>query len=217
MIFLNRRDAGRQLASTLERFRHDEPVVLALPRGGVPVGDEIARALHAPLDIVVARKLGAPAQPEFAIGAIAPGVVMVDNGLVNLLGISREAVTERIAVETQEMERRERMYRRGRPPLGLEGRTVIVVDDGLATGATARAAIASIRQQRPAKVIFAAPVCAADSAVRLREDADEVVCLRTPADFRAVSRYYHDFEPTTDDEVTLSLDRTLAWPAMAAF
>ena len=217
MSFLNRRDAGRQLATRLERFRHDEPVVLALPRGGVPVGDEIARALQAPLDIVVARKLGAPAHPEFAIGAIAPGVAMVDSDLLSQLGISPEEVTERIAMETQEMERRERKYRRGSPPFELEGRTVILVDDGLATGATARAALASIRKQGPARVIFAAPVCARDSAARLRKDADEVVCLRAPADFRAVSLHYQDFEPITDEEVLLSLDRTLATPAMAAF
>jgi predicted phosphoribosyltransferase len=180
-------------------------VVLALPRGGVPVGLEVARALGAPLDVIDARKLGAPGHEELAVGAIAPGAVYVDRMLVRRLGVSPAYLEQITTTEGRELERRERLYRSGRPPLDVEGRVVILVDDGLATGATARAAIASLRQRRPAQVILAVPVGAPETVARLREVADDVVCLETPPDFRAVSLAYRDFSPTSDAEVVSCL------------
>lgn len=205
MPFLDRADAGRRLAGALERFRSRSPVVLALPRGGVPVGLEVARALGAPLDVIDARKLGAPGHEELAIGAIAPGAVYVDRLLVRRLGVSAAYLEQITTAEGRELERRERLYRSGRAPLDVEGRVVILVDDGLATGATARAAVASLRQRRPAQVILAVPVGAPETVARLREVADDVVCLETPPDFRAVSLAYRDFSPTSDAEVVSCL------------
>ena len=205
MPFLDRADAGRRLAGALERFRGRSPVVLALPRGGVPVGLEVARALGAPLDVIDARKLGAPGHEELAVGAIAPGAVYVDRMLVRRLGVSLAYLEQITATEGRELERRERLYRSGRPPLDVEGRVVILVDDGLATGATARAAVASLRQRRPAQVILAVPVGAPETVARLREVADDVVCLEMPPDFRAVSLAYRDFSPTSDAEVVSCL------------
>lgn len=201
MPFLDRADAGQRLAAALNHFRSSDPVVLALPRGGVPVGFEVARVLGAPLDVIDARKLGAPGHEELAIGAIAPGAVYVDPVLVRRLGVS-EAYLERVtAAEGRELERRERLYRAGRPPLDVEGRVVILVDDGLATGATARAAVASVRQRRPAQVVLAVPVGAPETVARMREVADQVVCLEMPSAFHAVSLAYGDFTPTSDAEV----------------
>jgi predicted phosphoribosyltransferase len=205
MPFLDRADAGRRLAGALERFRGRSPVVLALPRGGVPVGLEVARALGAPLDVIDARKLGAPGHEELAVGAIAPGAVYVDRLLVRRLGVSAAYLEQITTAEGRELERRERLYRSGRAPLDVEGRVVILVDDGLATGATARAAVASLRQRRPAQVILAVPVGAPETVARLREVADDVVCLETPPDFRAVSLAYRDFSPTSDAEVVSCL------------
>lgn len=205
MPFLDRGDAGCKLAGALERFRSRSPVVLALPRGGVPVGLEVARALGAPLDVIDARKLGAPGHEELAVGAIAPGAVYVDRMLVRRLGVSPAYLEQITATEGRELERRERLYRSGRPPLDVEGRVVILVDDGLATGATARAAVASLRQRRPAQVILAVPVGAPETVARLREVADDVVCLEMPPDFRAVSLAYRDFSPTSDAEVVSCL------------
>jgi predicted phosphoribosyltransferase len=205
MPFLDRADAGRKLAGALERFRSRNPVVLALPRGGVPVGLEVARALGAPLDVIDARKLGAPGHEELAVGAIAPGAVYVDRLLVRRLGVSAAYLEQITTAEGRELKRRERLYRSGRVPLDVEGRVVILVDDGLATGATARAAVASLRQRRPAQVILAVPVGAPETVARLREVADNVVCLETPPDFRAVSLAYRDFSPTSDAEVVSCL------------
>ena len=205
MPFLDRADAGRKLAGALERFRSWSPVVLALPRGGVPVGLAVARALGAPLDVIDARKLGAPGHEELAVGAIAPGAVYVDRLLVRRLGVSAAYLEQITTAEGRELERRERLYRSGRAPLDVEGRVVILVDDGLATGATARAAVASLRQRRPAQVILAVPVGAPETVARLREVADDVVCLDTPPDFRAVSLAYRDFSPTSDAEVVSCL------------
>ncbi|HYL29823.1 MAG TPA: phosphoribosyltransferase family protein [Gemmatimonadales bacterium] len=205
MPFLDRADAGRRLAGALERFRGRSPVVLALPRGGVPVGLEVARALGAPLDVIDARKLGAPGHEELAVGAIAPGAVYVDRLLVRRLGVSAAYLEQITTAEGRELERRERLYRSGRAPLDVEGRVVILVDDGLATGATARVAVASLRQRRPAQVILAVPVGAPETVARLREVADDVVCLETPPDFRAVSLAYRDFSPTSDAEVVSCL------------
>jgi putative phosphoribosyl transferase len=201
MPFLDRADAGRTLGQALGHFRGGAPVVLALPRGGVPVGLEVARALGAPLDVVVVRKLGAPGHPEFAVGAIAPGAVYVDRSIVRQLGVPPAYLEEVTAAEARELARRELAYRGGRPPLDVGGRVVILVDDGLATGATIRAALASLRQRGPARVVLAAPVGAPETIARLREVADEIVCLETPPDFRAVSLAYDNFDPTSDAEV----------------
>jgi putative phosphoribosyl transferase len=183
-------------------------VVLALPRGGVVVGYEVARALSAPLDVVVARKLGAPGQRELGIGAIAPGGVrIVDEWAVRTLGISQAAIDKVTAEETAEMERRLKHYRGDRPVPDLRDRTAIIVDDGLATGVSARAAIQSVRQQGPARIVLAVPVCASETAAALRAEVDEVVCAEMPADFYAVGLWYENFDQTSDEEVTDLLRR----------
>lgn len=207
MIFLDRTDAGRRLAAELAGYKAQEPVVLALPRGGVVMGYAIARALDAPLDVLVARKIGAPGYPEFAIGAVAPGATVLNERVVRYLDISKSYLKRAIAEETRELERREQLYRQGRPALDVAGRTVILVDDGLATGATAAAAIDSIKRRRPARLVFAAPVCAPDTAMELRRKVDALVCLHTPAEFGAVSLWYKDFAQTTDAEVLELLER----------
>jgi predicted phosphoribosyltransferase len=201
MTFQDRYDAGRRLAQALEQYRQEDPVVLGLPRGGVVVGYEIARVLAAPLDVLVVRKLGAPGAEEFAIGAIAPGATLLSRELVAGLGISRDYLAGIIAREADELARRERVYRGTRQPLEVEGRTVILVDDGLATGATAQAAVESLRRRRPKKIVFAAPVCSVEGSESLRRVADDVVCLECPENFGAVGYWYRDFSPTTDAEV----------------
>lgn len=209
MLFLDRRDAGRQLAERLTELRDESPVVLALPRGGVVVGYEIARHLGAPLEVVVARKLGAPGNPEFGFGAIAPGGVrFLDEGTVGWLGLPQEVIDGIVEQEAQEMERRLQRYRGGRPSADLGGRTVILADDGLATGVTARAAIRYIRQCRPRRLVLAVPVSAAETARVVRAEVDELVCLQTPAAFMAVGQWYRDFSQTTDDEVIELLERS---------
>jgi predicted phosphoribosyltransferase len=200
-------DGGQQLARELLRYQKLHPLVVALPRGGVPVGYEVARALDADLDVIVVRKLGAPGNPEFAIGAIAPDVIEVNRLVVDTYGIPDRYLEEVIERERAEMERRERLYRSGRDPTNAAGRTVLLIDDGLATGATASAAVASIRTQRPERIVFGAPVCACESAEDLARKADEVVCVLRPRDFGAVSLWYRDFLPTTDEDVTECLDR----------
>jgi predicted phosphoribosyltransferase len=201
--FRDRRHAGAVLAAKLQHLA-DSPdvVVLALPRGGVPVAHEVARALGAPMDVFVVRKLGMPGHPEFAMGAIASGGVRVMNE--DVVTWYRPSVTSIEAVtrtELAELERRERAYRDGRPPQPIHGRTVILVDDGLATGATMRAAVLAVRRHRPARVIVAVPVGAPDTCEALRDVADEVVCARTPEPFAAVGLWYLDFSQTTDEEV----------------
>jgi putative phosphoribosyl transferase len=199
--FLDRRDAGRQLAAKLDRYRDQATLVVALPRGGVPVGDEVARALDAELDVLVARKLGAPGNPEFAIGAIAPGVTWLEESTVRTLAVPRDYISSVIAREEAEMRRREEAFRPGRPPLEVAGRTVILVDDGLATGATAIAAIESLRRRKPRALVLAVPVGSSDTIAALRPRVDELVCLDSPLFFRAVGQAYVDFAPTTDHEV----------------
>lgn len=202
-VFADRRQAGRLLAGALAQYAgRSDVLVLGLPRGGVPVAAEVARVLRAPLDVLVVRKLGAPGQEELAIGAIGEGGVRVLNaGLVRSLGLA-EADIDRIAQrEEQELERRVAAYRGGHDALSVEGRTVIVVDDGVATGATMRAGLQALRVMGAARIVAASPVGAEDSVAALAEDADEVVVLQTPAWFNAVGQWYEDFGQTTDDEV----------------
>jgi len=206
MSFADRVDAGRRLAAALEPFRTRNPVVLALPRGGVPIGYHVARALGAPLDVIVVRKLGAPGHEELAVGAIARGAAYIDWPIVRQLGVSHAYLDQVTAAEERELERRERAYRQGRAALPIEGRTVILVDDGLATGATLRAALSAVRSEHPARIVVAVPVGAPESVARFREMADDVVCLEMPPDFRAVSLSYDDFSPTSDAEVVECLE-----------
>lgn len=200
--FQDRVDAGRQLAARLSHYRNQNPVVLALPRGGVVIGYEVARALQAPLEVLAARKLGAPQHPELGIGAIAPGGVLVlDDQAVRWLGISDKQLDQVIAKETQEMQRRQQLYQGDRPLPPLQDRIAIVVDDGLATGVTARAALRSVRQQQPRRLILAVPVCAPEAAQDLQAEADEVICVSSPSNFRAVGLWYRDFTQVSDAEV----------------
>jgi predicted phosphoribosyltransferase len=200
MLFRDRADAGRQLAAKLEGYAHrPDVVVLALPRGGVPVGYEVARALQAPLDVFLVRKMGVPGHEELAMGALATGGVRVLNeDVVRALGIPEEMIDEVAAQQQRELERRERAYRDDRPVTDVRGRTVILVDDGLATGSTMRAAVAALRRRQPARIVVAVPVGSPDTCAGLREEADEVVCARTPQPFYAVGLWYDDFTQTTD-------------------
>jgi predicted phosphoribosyltransferase len=201
--YADRREAGRELGDLLRQYADRADVaVLALPRGGVPVAYEVAKALAAPLDVFLVRKLGTPGHRELAMGAIASGGIRVLNeDVVQYLGITREQIDAVAREEQQELERREAAYRRDRPLLPLEGRVVVLVDDGLATGSTMRAAVRAVRQQHPSRVIVAVPVGARETCAELRETADEVVCARTPEPFSAVGQWYLNFDQTTDDEV----------------
>jgi predicted phosphoribosyltransferase len=211
-LFSDRRAAGRLLAHDLESFASlPNVVVLALPRGGVPVGYEVARALDAPLDVFVVRKLGVPGYEELAMGAIASGGVRVINDdVVQSLRIPARVIDLVSALEAREIERREHAYRGMAPPLDVGGATVILVDDGLATGATMRAAVASLRARAPARIVVAVPTAARDSCADLRAFADEVICSATPHPFGGVGRWYNDFSQTSDDEVRQLLSRTAA-------
>lgn len=209
MLFRDRSDAGRRLAAKLTHYA-DRPdvLVLALPRGGVPVGYEVAAALNAPLDVFLVRKLGVPGQPELAMGAIAAGNTLVLNERVIQQLRPPAGVIEKVeAFERRELERREQEYRVGRPPLDVRGRTVILVDDGLATGSTMRAAVAALRQLGPSKVVVAVPVGSAEACEEFQGEADETVCGQEPDPFYAVGAWYEDFAQTTDDEVRELLRR----------
>ena len=203
MRFRDRAHAGRVLARALLAYAgRDDVVVLALPRGGVPVAAELARALGAQLDVFVVRKLGLPGHEELAMGAVAPGgVLILDDRLVRGLGIPDEVLQETVEKELRELERREAAYRAGRPPLDLEGKTVMLVDDGLATGATMRAAALALRKYKPARVVVAVPVASAETCDEFRADVDEIVCALTPSPFHAVGLWYDDFSQTSDEEV----------------
>jgi predicted phosphoribosyltransferase len=208
LIFEDRADAGRLLAQELSGYQDKNPIVLALPRGGVVVGYEVARALHAPLDVIVARKLGAPGHEELGIGAIAPGGVLVlEEQAVAWIGISEARLQRIVARETAEMNRRLQLYRGDRPLPDLRDRTAILVDDGLATGVTARAAILSLKQQHPQRLVLAVPVCASETTGRLRGEVDDLICASIPLYFRAVGLWYRRFEQTTDQEVVSLLAR----------
>jgi putative phosphoribosyl transferase len=210
MYYLDRTDAGRHLARKLDRYRGDRPVVLGLARGGLPVAAEVAASLGAPVDVLVVRKIGAPLQPELALGAVAGDTVWLNQPLIFQLGVSPEAVNRSLALESAEVARRETLYRLGRPAVPVEGQTVIVIDDGLATGATAAAALRALRQRNPKRIIFAAPVCSEEGVALVRREADEVVCDRQPADFYAVSQAYGSFAQVSDDEVRETLESASA-------
>jgi predicted phosphoribosyltransferase len=208
--FRDRREAGRLLAAKLSAYANrPDVVVLALPRGGVPVAAEVARALAAPLDIFVVRKLGVPAHEELAFGAIATGGVRVLNKeIVEALHIPEHVIDAMAAKEQEELVRRERVYRGDRPPLDVRGRTVILVDDGLATGATMQAAIKALRQQQPARIVVAVPTASPETCDELKTEVDEVICATTPDPFYAVGLWYEDFSQTTDEEVRELLARS---------
>jgi predicted phosphoribosyltransferase len=201
--FRDRTDAGRRLAAELRDYAHDpDAIVLALPRGGVPVGYEVATALGLPLEVFVVRKLGVPWHEELAMGALASGGVrFLDEDLIRLARVTREDVERVTGWEQAELERRERLYRGDRPFPDLRGRTVILVDDGLATGSTMRAAVTALRQEGPARIIVAVPVAAPETCAAFQHVADEIVCAETPEPFQAVGLWYDDFSQTTDDEV----------------
>lgn len=209
MLFADRYEAGRFLASRLADLRNrEEIVVLALPRGGVPVGYEVAKELHAPLDIFVVRKLGVPGHEELAMGALASGgITLLNRDVIEGLGIPKEMIDATISREQRELERREREYRDGRPPLDIENRTAILVDDGLATGSSMRVAAAALRKKNPAQIIVAVPVASASTCSEFETEVDRVVCAATPEPFWAVGQWYRDFSQTTDEEVRELLRR----------
>lgn len=208
MKFKDRADAGQQLANKLLSYKTDKPLILALPRGGVPVGFEIAKALKAPLDTLIARKIGAPSNPEFGVGAIAPGdVIMLDDISISSLAIQGKDLNLVIERERREMERRKSLYKSGQYSQNVPTDTIIIVDDGLATGVTARAAIESVLLiQKPMKLIFAAPICARDTADTL-ENLVKVVCVSKVNNLIAIGYWYHDFTQITDGEVIELLER----------
>ena len=206
--FRDRAQAGQLLSKKLKPYA-DRPdvTVLALPRGGVPVAREVARALHAPLDVFLVRKLGAPGQEELAMGAIASGGVRVLNqDVVESMGIPAHVIDSVAAKEVQELARRERLYRGDRPAPDVMGRTVVLVDDGLATGATMRAAVAALRQMKPARIVVAVPVAAVPTRREFAGEVDEIVCLHTPEPFFSVGFWYEDFSQTTDEDIREMLE-----------
>jgi predicted phosphoribosyltransferase len=210
MLFKDRSDAGRKLARALAQYRNREPTVLALPRGGVPVGAEVAKALDAPLDVILVRKIGVPFQPELAMGAVVDGsepLVVRNEDVIRLLAIDEATFTVVCNDELTELERRRRRYLGDRQQADIAGRTAIVIDDGLATGATMRAALRATRRRNPKTLVLAIPVAPTDSLAEMREEADEVVCLESYSDFGAIGLYYSDFSPVPDQEVIELLAR----------
>lgn len=210
MMFHDRSDAGHQLAAELVRFKDAHPVVLALPRGGVPVAFEIAEMLEAPLDVLLVRKLGAPGFGELAIGAIAEGTPVekvIESDTVAQLDVPQDYLDDEIDRQMHEIERRQRVYRGNRSPVNVTRRSAIVVDDGIATGATMRAALRAVRRRAPARLVMAVPVAPASTIETLRAEADELVCLATPEPFAAISLFYAEFHQLRDEEVTDLLDR----------
>jgi putative phosphoribosyl transferase len=207
--FRDRAEAGRALARVLSHYAgRDDVIVLALPRGGVPVAAEVAKELGAPLDVFLVRKLGVPGHEELAMGAIASGGVLVlDDGVLRWLGISEDQVQRALTRELDELRRREAAYRNGRPLPDLKGKTVILVDDGLATGASMQAAARAVRRHQPARIVIAVPVASRATCDQFRDDVDEVVCAVTPEPFYAVGNWYEDFSQTSDEEVRELLER----------
>ena len=214
--FKDRTDAGRQLAALLTHLRGQDLLVLGLPRGGLPVAYEVAYALHAPMDVLNVRKLGVPWQEELAMGAIATGGVRVLNNQVIMAGgITKEALEEATAFQQLELDRRERLYRSGRPAPDLRGKTVILVDDGIATGATVRAAIAVVRAQKPGRLVLAVPVAQESTANEMEQEVDEFICVNRPGDLYAIGLWYDHFAQLTDEDVQRILARAAAEPAAA--
>jgi len=210
MTYADRSDAGRRLAGKLAHLKDRQPIVLALPRGGVAVGFEIARALEAPLDIVLVRKIGVPWQPELALGAVTDGAspeIFIDRDLADSLDIPDSYIEEETARQLEEIERRRRSYCEGRPALEIAGRTAIVVDDGIATGATMRVALQAVRRRGPARLVLAVPVAPPDTLAALATEADEAVCLEAPSRLGAIGYFYRDFHQMSDAEVTDLLAR----------
>jgi putative phosphoribosyl transferase len=208
-MFSNRSDAGRLLAQYLTQYSgRDDVVVLGIPRGGVPVAFEVATKLHAPLDILLVRKIGAPEQKEFAIGAVASGGVRILNQeLIEKLRIPREHLTIMIAAQEAELHRREQLYRGAAPHIPVRGKTVILVDDGIATGSSMLAALSALRSLAPARIVVATPVSARDAADQIEPLADEFICLLKPRNFFAIGEFYEDFAPTQDADVRTLLQR----------
>ena len=209
--FQDRRDAGQQLAERLEPYRQARPVVFAIPRGGVPVGAEVARGLNAELDVVVARKLGAPFQAELALGAVtSDGERFLNDEIISQLGVDDAYLDQVTREQGDEARRREQRFRGGRPPAAVEGRTVLLVDDGLATGATMRVAARSLRKRAPGRLVVAVPVGSQEACAALREDADDVICLAQPEPFYAIGLHYQSFEQVDDAEVIALLQQPVA-------
>jgi len=213
MAFRDRIEAGQILAEKLEHYRdHPDVLVLGLPRGGIPVAFEVAKALHAPLDVIVVRKLGVPGNEELAIGAIASGGVRVlNNEIITGFRITYQTLESVTTEERKELERQEKDYRSGRPPLAVRDRIVIVIDDGLATGSTMRAAAQALRQQNPKRIVVAVPVVSTRTCDEFRDEVDEIVCAITPHDFHKVGMWYEDFLQTSDAEVMTLLEEAAGW------
>lgn len=211
-LFEDRTDAGRRLADALKRRGFANPLVLALPRGGVPVAVEVAKSLQAPLDLLMVRKIGAPDQPELAVAAVAAvadgaeQALAIDEDTLSLCGVSRDYVTRELPAQLKEIERRRALYLKGRPAVPVLGKTVLVIDDGIATGTTARAAVRALRYRHPARIVLAVPVAPYAEIEALRTEVDEIVCLQTPAWFDAVGTHYHHFGQVSDDEVVALLE-----------
>jgi putative phosphoribosyl transferase len=208
--FEDRAEAGRALAEVLEGLAGQDVVLLAIPRGGVEVAAEISRARGWPLDLVIPRKIGAPGNPELGLGAIAPGVRVLDERMLRALGVTREYLDREVAEQEEEIRRRAEAYRGGRPPTEIRGRVAVVVDDGVATGGTAAAALRWARSQGAARVVLAVPVAPREAVRRLAGECDEVICLDTPEPFMAVGQWYLSFPQTSDDQVISLLDEARA-------
>lgn len=219
MPFTDRIEAGRKLANALAVYKDDKPIVMALPRGGVPVAAEVAAALRAPLDLILVRKIGVPFQPELAMGAVVDGpkpITIRNDDVIASCGIQAKEFDEVRGRELAEIDRRRRLYLAGRPHPEVSGRTVIVVDDGIATGATTRAALQAMRERKVGKLVLAVPVAPSDTLARLQSECDAIVCLENYSFFGAIGAYYADFRQITDDEVIALLDRAATKEAAAS-